>query len=155
MLRKPKSCVVVLFASPSSFFLNMLSSILDSVYEGRRSASLLKIKTFYDAEAIVTGHAPGKGRNKGITGALKCKMESGKVRFLSFHFVSNHKPCHVISWIYHLRLSPFPSLSCLSLSSGPSFLALIAFSPFTRVITADSSCQPAYIALQCGLRSNR
>jgi DNA ligase 1 len=41
--------------------------------------SLLKIKTFYDAEAIVVGHAPGKGRNKGIMGALKCKMESGKV----------------------------------------------------------------------------
>ncbi|KIM38613.1 hypothetical protein M413DRAFT_239846 [Hebeloma cylindrosporum] len=50
-----------------------------SVYEGRRSGSLLKIKTFYDAEAIVVGHAPGKGRNKGITGALKCKMESGKL----------------------------------------------------------------------------
>ncbi|KAH9482076.1 DNA ligase [Psilocybe cubensis] len=50
-----------------------------SVYEGKRSGSLLKIKTFYDAEAIVTGHAPGKGRNKGITGALMCKMESGKL----------------------------------------------------------------------------
>ncbi|KAF8951034.1 hypothetical protein BDZ97DRAFT_1862051 [Flammula alnicola] len=50
-----------------------------SVYEGKRSSSLLKIKTFYDAEAIVTGYAPGKGRNKGITGALKCKMESGKL----------------------------------------------------------------------------
>jgi len=50
-----------------------------SIYEGRRSASLLKIKTFYDAEAIVTGYAPGKGRNKGSTGALKCKMESGKL----------------------------------------------------------------------------
>ncbi|PPQ70763.1 hypothetical protein CVT26_014713 [Gymnopilus dilepis] len=50
-----------------------------SVYEGRRSGTLLKIKTFYDAEAIVTGYAPGKGRNKGITGALKCRMESGKL----------------------------------------------------------------------------
>ncbi|KJA20927.1 hypothetical protein HYPSUDRAFT_42528 [Hypholoma sublateritium FD-334 SS-4] len=50
-----------------------------SLYEGRRSSSLLKIKTFYDAEAVVTGHAPGKGRNKGITGALMCKMESGKL----------------------------------------------------------------------------
>ncbi|PPQ74948.1 hypothetical protein CVT24_010179 [Panaeolus cyanescens] len=50
-----------------------------SVYEGKRSGSLLKIKTFYDAEAIVIGHAPGKGRNKGITGALKCKMASGKL----------------------------------------------------------------------------
>ncbi|KAF8881164.1 hypothetical protein CPB84DRAFT_1828120 [Gymnopilus junonius] len=49
-----------------------------SVYEGRRSGTLLKIKTFYDAEAVVTGYAPGKGRNKGTTGALKCKMESGK-----------------------------------------------------------------------------
>ncbi|CAA7269788.1 unnamed protein product [Cyclocybe aegerita] len=50
-----------------------------SKYEGRRSGSLLKLKTFYDAEAIVTGYAPGKGRNKGITGALSCKMESGKL----------------------------------------------------------------------------
>ncbi|KAF4601523.1 hypothetical protein EYR38_006177 [Pleurotus pulmonarius] len=49
-----------------------------SPYEGRRSNTLLKIKTFYDAEAIVTGYEPGKGRNKGVTGALKCKMASGK-----------------------------------------------------------------------------
>jgi hypothetical protein len=59
------------------------------MYEGRRSGSLLKIKTFYDAEAVVTGYAPGKGRNKGSTGALMCKMESGKVRALClFHQAS-------------------------------------------------------------------
>ena len=57
----------------------LLTHLVISVYEGHRSGTLLKIKTFYDAEAIVVGHAPGKGRNKGITGALKCKMESGKV----------------------------------------------------------------------------
>jgi ATP-dependent DNA ligase len=39
----------------------------------------MKIKTFYDAEAEVTGYEPGKGKHKGVTGALKCKMESGKV----------------------------------------------------------------------------
>jgi DNA ligase 1 len=50
-----------------------------SMYEGNRSSTLLKVKTFYDAEAVVTGYAEGKGRNKGVTGALKCKMESGKV----------------------------------------------------------------------------
>ncbi|KAF8579883.1 DNA ligase/mRNA capping enzyme [Ramaria rubella] len=50
----------------------------ESVYEGRRSSTLLKIKSFYDAEARVTGYEPGKGRNKGTTGALKCVMESGK-----------------------------------------------------------------------------
>jgi len=49
-----------------------------SQYEGRRSGTLLKIKTFYDAEAVVTGYVPGKGRHTGSTGALKCKMESGK-----------------------------------------------------------------------------
>ncbi|KAK0207120.1 DNA ligase/mRNA capping enzyme [Desarmillaria ectypa] len=49
-----------------------------SQYEGHRSSTLLKIKTFYDAEAVVTGHAPGKGRNAGVVGALKCKMASGK-----------------------------------------------------------------------------
>ncbi|KAF9459157.1 hypothetical protein BDZ94DRAFT_1268934 [Collybia nuda] len=49
-----------------------------SKYEGRRSNTLLKIKTFYDAEAVIIGYMPGKGRNQGTTGALKCKMESGK-----------------------------------------------------------------------------
>ncbi|KAF9020124.1 DNA ligase/mRNA capping enzyme [Hymenopellis radicata] len=49
-----------------------------SRYEGRRSATLLKVKTFYDAEAIVTGHNEGHGRNVGVCGALLCKMESGK-----------------------------------------------------------------------------
>jgi ATP-dependent DNA ligase len=77
-------------------------ALLNSVYEGRRSASLLKIKvrvlysvspfcfvrltlvgmflhkTFYDAEARVTGYVSGKGRLAGITGALQCEMESGK-----------------------------------------------------------------------------
>ncbi|EAU82651.2 DNA ligase [Coprinopsis cinerea okayama7 len=49
-----------------------------SKYEGSRSNTLLKVKTFYDAEAVVTGYEPGKGRNAGVTGALKCKMASGK-----------------------------------------------------------------------------
>ena len=35
-------------------------------------------QTFYDAEARVTGYVSGKGRLAGITGALKCEMESGK-----------------------------------------------------------------------------
>lgn len=50
-----------------------------SKYEGHRSASLLKIKTFYDAEAVVTGYTPGKGKHAGVAGALSCTMESGKV----------------------------------------------------------------------------
>ncbi|TRM67364.1 hypothetical protein BD626DRAFT_564316 [Schizophyllum amplum] len=50
-----------------------------SAYEFKRSGTLLKVKTFYDAEALVTGYLPGKGKHKGATGALKCKMASGSV----------------------------------------------------------------------------
>ena len=44
------------------------------------------------------GYAPGKGRNKGITGALKCQMESGKV--VLFHLFSNFpkkKKKHIVN----------------------------------------------------------
>ncbi|KAG8766756.1 hypothetical protein FRC12_006673 [Ceratobasidium sp. 428] len=49
-----------------------------SEYEGKRSSTLLKVKTFYDGEAEVLGYEPGKGKHKGVTGALKCVMASGK-----------------------------------------------------------------------------
>jgi len=49
-----------------------------SQYEGMRSSTLQKVKTFSDAEAKVTGHVPGKGKNVGVMGALKCVMASGK-----------------------------------------------------------------------------
>lgn len=44
-----------------------------SVYEHRRSKSLLKVKTFHDEEARVTGHEPGHGRVAGMCGALLCE----------------------------------------------------------------------------------
>lgn len=49
-----------------------------SLYEARRSATILKVKPFKDAEAEVIGHEPGKGRHKGRLGALVVKMPSGK-----------------------------------------------------------------------------
>lgn len=39
-------------------------------YEHKRSKSLLKLKRFSDAEAIVVDHEPGKGRLAGTVGAL-------------------------------------------------------------------------------------
>lgn len=48
-----------------------------SRYEIGRSTSLLKVKTFFDTEARVIGHAPGTGRHKGRLGALVCELPSG------------------------------------------------------------------------------
>jgi DNA ligase-1 len=45
-----------------------------SLYEKRRSSTLLKVKPFYDMEVVVTGHTPGKGKHKGVVGALTCKL---------------------------------------------------------------------------------
>ena len=49
-----------------------------SLYEARRSSTLLKVKPFKDAEATVIGHKPGKGRHKGRLGALIVRMPNGK-----------------------------------------------------------------------------
>jgi DNA ligase-1 len=41
-----------------------------SKYEGMRSAKLLKVKKFEDAEATVIGHVQGSGRCSSMLGAL-------------------------------------------------------------------------------------
>ncbi|GAA5867621.1 hypothetical protein JCM3774_001532 [Rhodotorula dairenensis] len=53
----------------------------ESKYERKRSNTLLKVKSFYDAEARVVGHEPGKGRLEGLLGSLVCVMEDGKTEF--------------------------------------------------------------------------
>ena len=48
-----------------------------SKYEAGRSATLLKVKTFHDAEACVLEHIPGAGRHKGRLGALLVQLPDG------------------------------------------------------------------------------
>lgn len=48
-----------------------------SKYERTRSKTLLKVKKFHDAEAVVIGYEPSKS-NPGLTGALWVKMANGK-----------------------------------------------------------------------------
>ncbi|MBO0696781.1 MAG: DNA ligase [Zavarzinella sp.] len=48
-----------------------------SVYEAGRSATLLKVKTFRDADATVVGHQAGAGKHKGRLGALLVRLTDG------------------------------------------------------------------------------
>lgn len=50
----------------------------DAPYRGGRSADLLKLKSFEDAEGRVVGHVPGRGKYAGQTGALLVELEDGR-----------------------------------------------------------------------------
>lgn len=51
-----------------------------SKYVRGRSNSLLKVKTFGDAEAVVVDHIEGEGKHAGTLGAIVCELPDG-VRF--------------------------------------------------------------------------
>ena len=48
-----------------------------SRYERKRSATLLKVKSFLDADATIVSHQPGSGKYEGSMGALLCVMDDG------------------------------------------------------------------------------
>lgn len=48
-----------------------------SMYVAGRSSTLLKVKTFHDAEAVVIGHQAGAGRHQGRLGALLVRLPDG------------------------------------------------------------------------------
>lgn len=46
-------------------------------YVPRRSEHALKVKSFLDDECEVVGYTEGRGKYKGLIGALKCRVENG------------------------------------------------------------------------------
>jgi DNA ligase-1 len=50
----------------------------DAPYVTGRSDVLLKLKPWLDAEAVVVGYTPGKGKYQGMTGALTVEKSDGK-----------------------------------------------------------------------------
>ena len=47
-------------------------------YRGGRNADLLKVKNHLDAEAVVIGHVPGKGKYQGLLGSLRVRDPQGR-----------------------------------------------------------------------------
>ncbi|WP_421869016.1 DNA ligase [Motiliproteus sp.] len=52
----------------------------DALYQAGRSNALLKLKPYFDAEAMVLAHLPGKGKYSGMLGSLLVQNDQG-VRF--------------------------------------------------------------------------
>ena len=53
----------------------------NSFYENKRSSTLLKVKKFFDREAIVLSYIDGKGKHKGKMGAIKVKCLTTNTEF--------------------------------------------------------------------------
>jgi DNA ligase-1 len=64
----------------------LMLHLANAPYETGRSDVLLKMKPLQDAEAVVIGHRPGKGRFAGLLGALKVRMPEGKEFLLGTGF---------------------------------------------------------------------
>ena len=50
----------------------------ESIYEGKRSKTLLKVKEFHDMEVKIVGYKDGTGKYKGMLGSFECETKEGK-----------------------------------------------------------------------------
>lgn len=69
----------------------LMLHLADAPYETGRSDVLLKVKPWQDAEAVVIGHQPGKGRFAGMLGALKVRTPEGKEFLLGTGFSAGQR----------------------------------------------------------------
>ena len=63
----------------------------DALYETGRSDTLLKMKPWEDAEAVVIGHVPGKGKYAGMLGALRVRTSDGREFSLGTGFTDEQR----------------------------------------------------------------
>jgi DNA ligase-1 len=75
-----------------------------SMYEGKRSSTLLKVKKAFDTECTVVGYKPGAGKYTGKLGAFHCQLLSDHtIKFylsgMTDKIRSNYKTSHPIGTI--------------------------------------------------------
>ena len=62
-----------------------------AIYTVGRTDNILKLKLKSDADAIVIGYSEGKGKYKGVMGALKVKMANGVIFEIGTGFTDNQR----------------------------------------------------------------
>jgi DNA ligase-1 len=93
-----------------------------SVYQAGRSDDLLKVKRFDDAEAIVMGILPGKGKYQGMMGALRVRLADNREFRIGSGFTDAE------------RTDPPPLGSVITFKhSGHTATGLPRFASFVRV----------------------
>jgi len=85
-----------------------------SLYEKKRSKTLLKLKKAFDAECRITGYKPGAGKYKGRLGAFQCVLVSNpQIHFnlsgMTDAIRTNYKTTHpvgtIVTFVYN-EISP-------------------------------------------------
>jgi DNA ligase-1 len=93
-----------------------------SVYQAGRSDDLLKVKRFDDAEAIVVGILPGKGKYQGLMGALRVRLADNRELRIGSGFSDAE------------RIDPPPAGSVITFKySGHTATGLPRFASFMRI----------------------
>jgi DNA ligase-1 len=64
----------------------LMLHLAEAPYQTGRSDVLIKMKPQQDAEAVVVGHQPGKGRFAGMLGALRVRLPDGREFMLGTGF---------------------------------------------------------------------
>jgi DNA ligase 1 len=126
-----------------------------SAYEAGRSTTLLKVKTFHDAEAQVVDHVAGRGRHKGRLGALAVELPDG-TRFsvgtgLSDAQRENPPPVGSTITFRYQELSDggvprFPSFVRLTEAGKAAGAPPAAAKPSAKTPSAKTTDQPAHAA---------
>jgi DNA ligase-1 len=57
-----------------------------ALYHSGRSNDILKLKPFEDAEAMVIGYKPGKGKNTGLLGSIEVRASNGNTFYIGSGF---------------------------------------------------------------------
>jgi DNA ligase 1 len=112
-----------------------------SRYESGRSATLLKVKSFHDAEARVLKHLDGAGRHKGRLGALLVEMENGTTFSVGTGFsdAERDKPPPVGSVITYR----YQELSDGGVPRFPSYVGARAEAPPPEAPVRSAAKEPA------------